>query len=111
MKPINKFMNKESEKLAKQLGVSKSDCLKLEWQEFVEKQLWQGEDEHTKNMGVGNVADWWLEKIESLLKSKQEEIEGAVENMKKDSTFFITYRTDYNEALDDLKPIITNILK
>jgi len=78
MKPINKFMNKESEKLAKQLGVSKSDCLKLEWQEFVEKQIWQGEDEHTKNMGVGNAADWWLEKIHQALAEERERVRETI---------------------------------
>jgi hypothetical protein len=39
--------------------------LKKEWQEFVESQVWQGEDEFTKNIGVGNVADWWIEKFSS----------------------------------------------
>jgi len=77
-------MNKESEKLAKQLGVSKSDCLKLEWQEFVEKQIWQGEDEHTKNMGVGNAADWWLEKIHQALAEDRERVRGEIEKLETD---------------------------
>lgn len=34
-----------------------------EWVEFVESQVWQGEDEYTKNMAVGNVAVWWIDKI------------------------------------------------
>lgn len=48
--------------------------LKEEWQQFVESQVWQGEDEFTKNMGVGNVADWWLSKIDELLKQQREEM-------------------------------------
>ena len=57
--------------------------LKKEWQEFVESQVWQGEDEFTKNMGVGNVADWWIEKFSSrqisLIKMIVEEIVNKVE--------------------------------
>ena len=56
----------------------KEELLKKEWQEFVEKQMWQGEDDYTKNMGVGNVADWWLEKIhqaEQVMMKKIEEWE------------------------------------
>ena len=108
MKLINKFMNKESEKLAKQLGGSKSDCLKLEWQEFVEKQIWEGEDKYTKNMGVGNVADWWIEKIGYILKSKQEEIEKAIEKMPNATRTEV----DIEKVIcaDDLKPIISNLL-
>ena len=49
--------------------------------------------------------------IESLLKSKQEEIEKAMENMKKNPKKDIVYCTSYELALDDLKPIISNIFK
>jgi len=87
------------------------ELLKKEWQEFVEKQIWEGEDEYTKNMGVGNVSDWWIEKIDSILKSKQEEIEKAMENMKKNPKKDIVYCTSYELAIDDLKPIISNLLK
>lgn len=45
-----------------------------EWDKFVESQVWQGEDEFTKNMGVGNVADWWLQKITELLKSQKDNL-------------------------------------
>ena len=66
--------------------------------------------------------------IESVLKSKQEEIEGEMEEMKKTKTTgFLNViwgeklrskipamsDTDvsYNKALDELKPIISNLLK
>ena len=54
--------------------------------------------------------------IESLLKSKQEEIEEAMDRMKKVHKFKVTEVEDiakesYNQALDDLKPIISNLLK
>ena len=68
------------------------------------------------------IADWWIEKIDSLLKSKQEEIEGELEKMKKEIDLTKTVKRgtatnanrrklNYNQSLDDLKPIINNILK
>jgi len=55
------------------------ELLKKEWQEFVEKQIWEGEDEYTKNMGVGNVADWWIEKIQQ---ARAEEMARVVDNIR-----------------------------
>ncbi len=60
--------------------------------------------------------------IESLLKSKQEEIEGELEKMKKEIDLTKTVKRgtatnanrrkmNYNQAVADLKPIISNILK
>ena len=54
--------------------------------------------------------------VEKILKSKQEEIEGEMGRMKKVHKFKVTEVEDitkesYNQALDDLKPIISNILK
>jgi len=78
------------------------------------------------------ITDWWIEKIESLLKLKQEEIEKAMEEMRKYHREFECNGAnsgrgchedwcedqkcrnapkEYNQALDDLKPIITNLLK
>lgn len=37
-----------------------------DWQKFVESQIWEGENEYTKNIPVGNVADWWIKKINKL---------------------------------------------
>ena len=53
--------------------------------------------------------------IESLLKSKQEEMEKDIEKMRKVHKFKVTEVEDitkesYNQALEDLKPIISNIL-
>lgn len=41
--------------------------LRREFQEYVEAGLWQGEDEQTKNFPVGNVADWWIAKIDQVI--------------------------------------------
>ena len=52
--------------------------------------------------------------IESVLKSKQEEIEKAIENIEAptDSVYELeSLHEGYFKALDDLKPIISNILK
>ena len=73
-------------------------------------------------------AGWWdyksamteriVDSIESLLKSKQEEIEGEMGRIKRLDAELgdgenIIARDNYffNLALDDLKPIISNILK
>lgn len=50
--------------------------IREKFQEFVEQQLWQGEDEYTKNMPVGNVADWFLAQFDAML---AEDIENAKE--------------------------------
>jgi len=46
-------------------------------------------------------------------KSKQEEIEVEMEKTRKEITHpqFALYEKGYNKALDDLKPIISNLLK
>jgi len=59
--------------------------------------------------------------IDSLLKSKQEEIEDEIEQMGKrkllsprsfgDNETTVDVSAGYNQALEDLKPIISNILK
>ena len=49
--------------------------LKEQWQEFVEKQIWQGEDDYTKNIGVGNVADWWIDKVHQAEQEMLERVE------------------------------------
>ena len=53
--------------------------------------------------------------IESLLKSKQEEIEGEMDKMKKglheQGDDQMQFNCGYNFALVDLKPIISNLLK
>jgi len=56
-----------------------------------------------------NYADWWLNKIESLLRSKQEEIEKAIEKMPNATRTEV----DIEKVIcaDDLKPITSNILK
>jgi len=95
---------------------NKEKELREEFQNFADRIIWSNDDGSEKYIGVGNMADWWIKKIESLLKSKQEEIEEAMDRMKKVHKFKVTEVEDiakenYNQALDDLKPIITNLLK
>jgi len=49
--------------------------LREEFQNFADSIIWSNNDGSEKYIGVGNMADWWIKKIDSLLKSKQEEIE------------------------------------
>jgi len=80
----------------------------------MENKDWREDSCITCGIKKDAIADWWIEKIESLLKSKQKEIERAMDKMKKtqdevdDNDEGERY---YNEAIDDLKPIISNILK
>jgi len=76
--------------------------------------------EKTDNVGLGNYSDavtqWWFEKIESILESKQEEIEKAMnKNMLSETEMKggVDYMCGkaYNQAILDLKPIISNLLK
>jgi len=60
---------------------NKIEEARKEWQEFVEASLWQGEDEYTKNMPVGNVADWWIDKLSSIATLAQEEARKEIEKI------------------------------
>ncbi len=42
--------------------------IRREFQEYIEAGVWQGEDEYTKNFAVGNIADWWIQKIKEVIK-------------------------------------------
>jgi hypothetical protein len=39
---------------------------KEEFQAFVDAGVWQGEDEYTKNFGVGNITEWWASKLQEI---------------------------------------------
>ena len=75
----------------------------------VNDEYYCGGNYENKEMLVAEIKSF----IESLLKSKQEEIEGEMEKTRKEITHpqFALYEKGYNQALDDLKPIISNILK
>jgi len=77
---------------------------KEEWDSFILPI--NGEDVGT-SMTPKGIADWWLNKIESLLKSKQEEMEKKIEEWKP----MQWDEQSLAEMKQDLKPIITNILK
>lgn len=41
--------------------------LRKEFQEYADSGLWQGEDKFTKNFAIGNVEDWWINKINDII--------------------------------------------
>lgn len=43
--------------------------MKDKFQKWIEKGVWQGENEYTKNFAVGNVADWWIKTFRKRLKN------------------------------------------
>ena len=58
------------------------------------------------------ISNYWLSEIESILKSKQEEIEKAIDELP--TMYTVTSISGERIPLlikDDLKPIISNILK
>ena len=79
------------------------DIRRKEWQEFVESQVWQGENEHTKNMAVGVVADWWSAKIEEIkIEEKQKIIKAIQENLSDDYEFSYDSSIDITEIPDEV---------
>jgi hypothetical protein len=83
--------------------------LKDNFQKWVEKGLWQGEDEYTKNFAVGNVADYWL----TVLTEYKASIRSEVEKMNKEPNFIglddgdsIDENKKYNQALQDVLDIL-----
>jgi len=80
--------------------------LKKEWQEFVDSQVWQGEDEFTKNMGVGNVADWWIDKLNSRQISLIKMIVEMVESMPQVENCDMNNHLDRDTISSKLKEII-----
>ena len=81
-----------------------------DWREQVKKEWAE------YNNGVFASLNTTLDFMSKILKSKQEEIEKEMDKMKKVHKFKVTEVEDivkesYNQALDDLKPIISNLLK
>lgn len=42
--------------------------LREEFQKFADSIVWQNDDGSEKYIGVGNMADWWIDKINKLIK-------------------------------------------
>jgi hypothetical protein len=61
---------------------TKDNNLRKEFQDFADASMWQGENEYTKNFGIGTVADWWLNKVDQALLEQIEEIKKGVEDYK-----------------------------
>jgi len=60
---------------------NKEKELREEFQNFADSIIWSNNDGSEKYIGVGNMADWWVKKIDLLLKSKQEEIEKKIKSV------------------------------
>lgn len=75
---------------------TQKEKLEKEWIEFVEASLWQGEDEYTKNMAVGNVSDWWLEQFDLAIKETEERIVREIDSTI-ETTSICSMHKDWNE--------------
>lgn len=49
--------------------------LREQFQEFADGIVWSNDDGSEKYIGVGNMADWWLNKFSTELESIRKEIE------------------------------------
>ena len=79
-----------------------TDEWKKEFQEFADKGLWQGEDEYTKNFGIGTITDWFISKHKEDLQTLLSEIEG----MKKDNLKATAWDYGYDTAINQIKSLI-----
>ena len=48
--------------------------LREEFQKFADSIIWSNDDGSEKYIGVGNVADWWIEKIAQTLAEDRERV-------------------------------------
>ena len=76
-----------------------------EFQNFADSILWSNDDGSEKYIGVGNMADWWLEKIHQALAEERKRVMGEIEKVK-----FIISDGDIKREVVGLEDI-TNILK
>ena len=47
-----------------------------EFQNFAGSILWSNDDGSEKYIGVGNMADWWIEKIHQAIAEERERVRG-----------------------------------
>lgn len=74
--------------------MSTRETLNNQFQEWVDVQSWQGEDEFTKNIAVGNVFNWFYSKFQEVLRDRIE--------LKKDKLPDSTHEIVFVEDLLDL---------
>lgn len=55
------------------------DKMRADFQAWVEQGMWEGEDQYTKNFGVGNVADYWLKALSDREAELVKKIEGRID--------------------------------
>ncbi len=66
-------INNVYEKFSEWVGlVNKKEAIdyskiEQEFQDWVDAGLWEGEDKYTKNFAVGNVTQWWINKIKEII--------------------------------------------
>jgi len=71
-------MNKEQE-----------ENLRKEFQEFADSILWSNDSGDEKYIGVGNMADWWINKIKQLMKIDRKQFESVVIGHTNDITYLL----------------------
>ena len=85
--------------------------LREDFQKFADSILWSNDDGSEKYIGIGNMADWWIDKIHQALAEERARVVGEIEKRRKEVHHFpdsysetLKYKEDvgYNQALDDL---------
>jgi len=50
-----------------------------EFQNFADSIVWSNDDGSEKYIGVGNMADWWLDKIHQAIAEERESVRAVIE--------------------------------
>ena len=57
---------------------NKEKELREEFQNFADSIIWSNNDGSEKYIGVGNMADWWIEKIQQALAEERERVRETI---------------------------------
>jgi len=52
-----------------------------EFQNFADSIVWSNDDGSEKYIGVGNMADWWLDKIHQAIAEERESVRAVIEKL------------------------------
>ena len=67
---------------------NKDERIREEFQKFADSIVWSNDDGSEKYIGVGNMADWWIDKMAITRLEEQERLRGLIGAMKKDENTF-----------------------
>lgn len=89
----------------------KKEQLRKEFQDFADSIVWQNDDGTEKYIGVGNMFDWWMDRINVLFASKREKIAGLKKSEGQQIVDSITVAQNwanpvYNQAITDVLLIL-----